>query len=64
MPPYTAVPASVIRERRREHSRKPEASYVIIENMYPELPKIELFARNTRQGWDSWGNEIAREAAE
>jgi len=25
--------------------------------MYPELPKIELFARTCRQGWDSWGNQ-------
>jgi N6-adenosine-specific RNA methylase IME4 len=25
--------------------------------MYPELPKIELFARNAREGWSVWGNE-------
>jgi N6-adenosine-specific RNA methylase IME4 len=31
--------------------------------MYPELPKIELFARNVRPGWMQWGNEVA-EAAE
>jgi N6-adenosine-specific RNA methylase IME4 len=64
MAPFTAVPASVIRARRREHSRKPDESYEIIERMYPELPKIELFARNTRPGWDCWGNEVPREAAE
>ena len=58
MAPFAAVPASVIRERRREHSRKPDEAYDIIERMYPELPKIELFARNTRRGWDAWGNEI------
>jgi N6-adenosine-specific RNA methylase IME4 len=58
MAPFAAVPASVIRESRREHSRKPEASYAIIERMYPELPKIELFARQTRVGWEAWGNEI------
>jgi N6-adenosine-specific RNA methylase IME4 len=27
--------------------------------MYPELPKIELFARARRPGWDCWGNEVA-----
>jgi N6-adenosine-specific RNA methylase IME4 len=27
--------------------------------MYPELPKIELFARSTREGWAAWGNEVA-----
>ena len=29
--------------------------------MYPDLPKLELFARNTRPGWASWGNEVPRE---
>jgi N6-adenosine-specific RNA methylase IME4 len=27
--------------------------------MYPALSKIELFARNRRDGWVSWGNELA-----
>jgi N6-adenosine-specific RNA methylase IME4 len=36
----------------------------LIERMYPELPKIELFARQERVGWAAWGNEIARKAAE
>src|SRR5262249_38322348 len=35
LPPTESMPASVIRERRREHSRKPEASCRIIEAMYP-----------------------------
>jgi N6-adenosine-specific RNA methylase IME4 len=59
LPPQEATPRSVIRERRREHSRKPEARYAIIESMYPELPKLELFARHARPGWDCWGNEVA-----
>jgi N6-adenosine-specific RNA methylase IME4 len=42
---------------RREHSRKPDETYQLIERMYPELPKIELFARGHREGWDRWGNE-------
>jgi N6-adenosine-specific RNA methylase IME4/ParB-like chromosome segregation protein Spo0J len=58
LPPTESVPASVIRERRRQHSRKPEASYRIIEAMYPDLPKIELFARKARPGWQAWGNEV------
>jgi N6-adenosine-specific RNA methylase IME4 len=49
----------------REHSRKPEASYAIIERMYPDLPKLELSARHARPGWDVWGNEVQPiEAAE
>jgi len=50
-------PASVIRSPREEHSRKPESVYGIIETMYPQLPKIELFARNARSGWSRWGNQ-------
>ena len=63
LPPTESVPASVFRERRREHSRKPEASYRIIEAMYPAPPKIELFARQVRPGWDVWGNEVGTETA-
>ena len=62
LPPLESVPASVIREGRREHSRKPEASYLIIEKMYPSLPKIELFARNARPGWAAWGNQVGTAA--
>jgi N6-adenosine-specific RNA methylase IME4 len=50
--------SSVIYAPRREHSRKPDEVYEIIERMYPELPKIELFARQARPGWDAWGNQI------
>ena len=49
--------SSVIRAPRREHSRKPDEVYDIIERMFPDLPKIELFARARRSGWDAWGNE-------
>jgi len=31
--------------------------------MYPELPKIELFARQTRPGWQAWGNQVLAETA-
>lgn len=43
-------------DRGNVHSRKPEKAYEIIESMYPGN-KVELFARNSREGWDSWGNE-------
>jgi N6-adenosine-specific RNA methylase IME4 len=49
--------SSVIRARRTKHSRKPEVVYEIIEKMYPAEKYIELFARNERKGWASWGNE-------
>jgi len=60
LPLQEAVPASLFRERRREHSRKLEASYAIVEAMYPSLPKLELFARRQRPGWDVWGNETEK----
>jgi N6-adenosine-specific RNA methylase IME4 len=55
-------PPSVIHAPRREHSRKPDEAYELIERMYPELPKLELFARQTQAGWAAWGNEIPRAA--
>lgn len=52
-------PSSVIRSPREKHSQKPEQVYRIIETMYPQLPRIELFARNRRKGWSAFGNEHA-----
>lgn len=56
-------PDSVFTEKRTAHSRKPEVAYRLIESMYPELPKLELFSRESREGWDSWGNEAMRGVA-
>jgi N6-adenosine-specific RNA methylase IME4 len=44
-------------ERKREHSRKPEQLFDIIEQCSPG-PWIELFARSEREGWHQWGNEL------
>src|SRR5262249_15361112 len=60
-PPPAARTSSVISAPRREHSRMLDEAYELIERMYPELPKIELFARQARPGWSCWGNEV-REA--
>ena len=50
--------SSVFNATRNEHSQKPEIVYDIIEKMYPNRKYLELFARNKREGWCSWGNEI------
>ena len=42
--------------RKREHSRKPEEQYSIIESCSPG-PRMELFARGARNGWATWGNQ-------
>jgi N6-adenosine-specific RNA methylase IME4 len=39
-----------------QHSAKPEAFYDLVELMSP-APRLELFARRQRLGWDTWGNE-------
>ncbi|MHA7871227.1 MAG: MT-A70 family methyltransferase [Hyphococcus sp.] len=42
--------------RKREHSRKPDEQYDIIESCSPG-PFLELFGRGTREGWTVWGNQ-------
>jgi N6-adenosine-specific RNA methylase IME4 len=49
--------ASVIRERRTVHSRKPELVQDMIERWFPG-PRLELFARRKRPNWTCWGNEV------
>lgn len=48
---------NIILSRKREHSRKPDELYPIIEACSPG-PYLELFARHKRQGWQQWGNGI------
>lgn len=49
---------TVFRERATKHSKKPECVYEMIEEMFPECKKLEMFARIERIGWDSFGNEL------
>lgn len=39
------------------HSEKPAAIHDMIVKIYPDLPRLEMFARSPADGWDSWGNE-------
>ena len=56
-PPPEVRPDSVITAPRGRHSEKPVQAYEIIEAMFPDLPKLELFCRSPREGWAAWGNE-------
>ncbi len=47
----------------REHSRKPEEGYRLVEALTPGLRRVELFARQQRAGWAAWGNETGKFAA-
>lgn len=49
---------TVLREPSTKHSKKPLCAYEMLENMFPNTRKIEMFARNERDGWDCWGNEV------
>ena len=49
---------TVFTELVTKHSKKPEISYQIMERLYPDLQKLEMYARRERQGWDCWGNEV------
>lgn len=45
-----------VSSRKREHSRKPDEQYDLIEEC-SKGPYLELFARGNREGWDAWGNQ-------
>ena len=59
-PNRTLAPArsqvNLIRSQKREHSRKPDEFIPLLEACSQE-PRIELFARGDRAGWDMWGNQ-------
>jgi len=47
---------NIIRTQKREHSRKPDELYEIVESC-SQGPFLELFARGSRPGWTTWGNQ-------
>jgi N6-adenosine-specific RNA methylase IME4 len=44
-------------EPRREHSRKPDEVADRIVSLMGDVPRVELFARQSRDGWETWGDE-------
>jgi N6-adenosine-specific RNA methylase IME4 len=50
---------NIILSQKRGHSRKPDEIFPIIEACSPG-PYLELFARQKRKGWESWGNETEK----
>lgn len=51
---------SVIDAKAREHSRKPDEAFIEAEKLVADGPRIELFSRETRAGWDTFGNEVGK----
>lgn len=61
MLPKGEKPASVIYADVRDHSRKPAEAYKIIDQMYPNARKCELFGRKKPEGWEVWGDQVSEE---
>ncbi|HII3852943.1 TPA: MT-A70 family methyltransferase, partial [Pasteurella multocida] len=50
--------SQLVVEPIQHHSKKPDVVREKIVELMGDLPRIELFARNTTDGWDVWGNEV------
>ena len=48
---------TILREPATQHSRKPQCAYEMLETMFPNAKKLELFARVEYKDWDCWGNQ-------
>lgn len=51
---------SVIEGPAREHSRKPDEAFAAAEQLVPGVERLELFSREERPGWDSFGDEVQK----
>lgn len=60
IPPHIRVP-NLIRARPTGHSAKPDGFYAVLDRLYPNEMKIDVFARKARAGWAVWGLEAPSE---
>ncbi|MCC6172043.1 MAG: DNA methyltransferase [Gammaproteobacteria bacterium] len=51
---------NLIEGLRREHSRKPDEAFAWCERYMPDARRVELFSRESRPGWDTWGFEAGK----
>ena len=58
MPVIDKTISSIVMTNREKHSKKPDIVRDKIVQLYGDIPRIELFAREAVDGWDSWGNEV------
>lgn len=59
-PQNTKGERSVILSQIREHSRKPDDFYEMCERWLPDAQRAEIFGRQSRPGWDVWGDEAEK----
>jgi N6-adenosine-specific RNA methylase IME4 len=58
MKPVSNSVSSIIIAPRREHSRKPDEARERIVQLFGDVPRVELFARQQVAGWDQYGNDL------
>ena len=58
MKPVSNKISSIIISPRGKHSQKPDEARNRITQLFGDIPRIELFARQKTEGWDVWGNEV------
>lgn len=49
--------SSVMRERARQHSRKPDIAYQLLDALYPDTIKLDVYSREKRSGWEQYGDQ-------
>ena len=59
-PTFSKSVRNVIEGPRRQHSRKPDQAYTAAEKLFGPVRRADLFSRQTRPGWDSWGYEKSK----
>ena len=52
------IDSTWFQQPRLKHSKKPDFFQNMIVEVFGDLPRIELFARQETPGWDVWGNEV------
>lgn len=52
------VYTTVMQEESTRHSAKPNCAYYMLNDMFPNTAKLDMFARTERAGWDSFGDEL------
>jgi N6-adenosine-specific RNA methylase IME4 len=57
-----ATPGTLFEWPRGKHSEKPAEMYSLVESLSP-APRLDMYARKHREGWATWGDEIAPEQA-
>lgn len=58
MKPISNKVSSIVIYKRQEHSKKPDIIRNKIVELFGDIPRVELFARNETIGWDVFGNEV------